>query len=47
MLLGCIAVYSVLFSTGFWLYGEALAGSILAATAIAASVGIVLLRFNN
>jgi SSS family solute:Na+ symporter len=47
MMLGCLAVYSVLFSTGFWVYGEALGGTVLAVTALAASAGIVRLRFND
>ena len=47
MLLGCIAIYSVLFATGFWLYGEALNAMILAAVAIVSAMGIVLLRFND
>jgi len=47
MMLGCLAVYSVLFSTGFWIYGEALGGTVLAVTALAASAGIVRLRFND
>ena len=47
MLLGCIAVYSVLFGTGFWLYGQTLGATVLAATAIAAAAGIVRLRFND
>jgi SSS family solute:Na+ symporter len=47
MLLGCITVYSVLFSTGFWLYGEALHSSLLATVAIVAAAGIVRLRFND
>lgn len=47
MMLGCLAVYSVLFSTGFWIYGEALGGTVLSVTALAASAGIVRLRFND
>ena len=47
MMLGCLAVYSVLFSTGFWIYGEALGGTVLAVTALGASAGIVRLRFND
>lgn len=47
MVLGCLAVYSVLFSTGFWLYGQTLSALVLAAIAIVASTGIVLLRFND
>jgi SSS family solute:Na+ symporter len=47
MLLGCMAVYSVLFSTGFWVYGDATGGTLLAVTAIAAAAGIVRLRFND
>ena len=47
MMLGCLAVYSVLFSTGFWIYGEVVGGTVLAVTALAASAGIVRLRFND
>ena len=47
MLLGCVAVYSVLFSTGMWIYGDVTGGTLLAATAIAASAGIIQLRFND
>lgn len=47
MLLGCVAVYSVLFATGFWLYGEVLNATVLAAAAFAAAAGIVRLRFND
>ena len=47
MMLGCTAVYSVLFSTGFWIYGDAVAGTALAALAVASAAGIVGLRFND
>ena len=47
MLLGCVAVYSVLFATGFWLYGQAVQSLVLAAVAILAAGSIVLLRFND
>ena len=47
MLLGCIAVYSVLFGTGFWLYGQTLNATMLVAIALAAAAGIVRLRFND
>jgi hypothetical protein len=47
MLLGCIAVYGVLFGTGFFLYGEIINAIIVAAISIAAAAGIVLLRFND
>jgi Na+/proline symporter len=47
MVLGCIAVYSVLFATGFWLYGQALSATVLALVATGAAAGIVRLRFND
>ncbi len=47
MLLGCTAVYSVLFATGFYLYGEALNALVLGSIAITAAIGIILLRFND
>ena len=47
MLLGCLAVYAVLFSTGAWLYGDRPASALLAAVAILAAFGIVKLKFND
>jgi Na+/proline symporter len=47
MLLGCTAVYGVLFGTGFFIYGETINAIILLALAIAAAGGIVMLRFND
>ncbi|MDH3441692.1 MAG: Na+:solute symporter, partial [Gammaproteobacteria bacterium] len=47
MMLGCIAVYSVLFATGFWLYDETAEAAVLTIAAVAASAGIVRLRFND
>jgi Na+/proline symporter len=47
MLLGCAAVYGVLFGTGFFLYGETLNAIILGAIALVAAGGIVALRFND
>jgi Na+/proline symporter len=47
MLLGCAAVYGVLFGTGFFLYGETINAIILVAISIAAAAGIVMLRFND
>ena len=47
MVLGCAGVYSVLFATGFWLYGETINAVVLAAIAITAAAGIVRLRFND
>ena len=47
MLLGCAAVYGVLFGTGFFLYGESLNAIILGAIALVAAGGIVALRFND
>ena len=47
MMLGCVAVYGVLFATGFFLYGETTNGSILSLLAVLAAAGIVALRFND
>jgi len=47
MLLGCVSVYGLLFSTGFWLYGETAGALLLGAVAIASAAGIVRLRFND
>jgi len=47
MLLGCVAVYGMLFATGFYLYGEVVNGTILTVLAVCAAGGIVALRFND
>ena len=47
MLLGCAAVYSFMFATGSWLYGDLTSALFLAAVAIGAAFGIVRLRFND
>jgi Na+/proline symporter len=47
MLLGCAAVYSFMFATGSWLYGDLTSALVLAAVAIGAAFGIVRLRFND
>jgi hypothetical protein len=47
MVLGCAAVYGVLFGTGFAIYGETVNAIILLAVSIAAAAGIVVLRFND
>jgi Na+/proline symporter len=47
MLLGCVAVYGVLFATGFYLYGETANAAVLSVVSIAAAAGIVKLRFND
>ena len=47
MLLGCAAVYGVLFGTGFFIYGQTINAIILITISIAAATGIVLLRFND
>ena len=47
MLLGCTAVYGVLFATGFWLYGEPMEALILGGIAVLAAGFIVRLRFND
>lgn len=38
MILGCVTVYCALFATGFWLYGNALAGIITTVIAVAGGV---------
>ena len=47
MVLGCAAVYGVLFGTGYFIYGETISAIILFAISIAAAAGIVALRFND
>ena len=47
MLLGCAAVYGVLFAAGFWLYGEPLNALGLAMVSATAAAAIVRLRFND
>lgn len=47
MLLGCSAVYGVLFATGFWLYGQPIEALTLGGIAILAAGWIVRLRFND
>jgi Na+/proline symporter len=47
MVLGCVAVYSVLFGTGYWLYGQATGAAALFVLSIASAAGIVWLRFND
>ena len=47
MLLGCTAVYTVLFATGYWIYGQTTFALALGAVAIAAAFGIVRLNFND
>jgi hypothetical protein len=45
MVLGCAAVYGVLFGTGFFIYGEMISAIILLVISFAAAAGIVALRF--
>lgn len=47
MLLGTISIFSILFSTGLWIYGDAMGGSLLGILAVATAAGIVRLRFND
>ncbi len=47
MLLGCAAVYGVLFAVGFWLYGEQLNALALGVVSVMAAAAIVRLRFND
>ena len=47
MVLGCLAVYAVLFATGSFVYGESVHGLILGGIAVLASLGIVRLKFNH
>ena len=47
MTLGCVAVYGVLFATGFFLYGESASGTALSVLVVLAAAGIVALRFND
>ncbi len=41
MFLGCVAVYGALFATGFWIYGNAIGGSVATAVAIASGIGLL------
>ncbi|MHC4753707.1 MAG: sodium:solute symporter family protein [Planctomycetota bacterium] len=41
MVLGCLAVYSALFSTGYWIYGNRLAAAILTVTAVVSAILLV------
>ncbi len=43
MVVGCFAVYSALFATGYWLYGQFVPAAVLTAVAVAASAGLILL----
>ncbi len=45
MLLGCVLIYSMLFATGYWLYGETMSALIL--TGLALISGFLLLRIWN
>lgn len=45
MLLGCVLIYTIMFSTGYWIYGKYLPASILSAIAITS--GILLTRVWN
>lgn len=47
MVLGCMAVYGVLFATGSYLYGHFSNAAILGIVALAAAAGIVKLKFNG
>ena len=47
MVLGCSAVYAVLFGTGFWLYGQGPNALALFALAALSALGIIALRFND
>jgi len=38
MFLGCVAVYSVLFATGYWIYSKTLPAVILSATAVVSTI---------
>ena len=40
MVIGCFTVYSALFATGFWLYGQTMPALILTITGIAGGVGL-------
>jgi Na+/proline symporter len=47
MVLGCAAVYGVLFGTGYWLYGQTGGALLLFAISVVAAIGIIRLRFND
>ena len=47
MVLGCLAVYTVLFGTGAFLYGDVALGGLLVTTATLATLGLVRLKFND
>jgi solute:Na+ symporter, SSS family len=43
MVIGCLAVYSALFATGFWIYGQYLPAVVLTVIAIASTVALIAL----
>lgn len=45
MLLGCVLIYSALFATGYWIYGET--SSALIATVTAVVAGLLLIKYWN
>ena len=47
MVLGCLAVYAILFATGSFLYGELTDALVLTVVATFAALGIVKLKFNH
>ncbi|MEM7502556.1 MAG: sodium:solute symporter family protein [Pseudomonadota bacterium] len=47
MILGCLGVYTVLFGTGAFLYGDVALGGLLVTTAVLATLGLVRLKFND
>jgi len=42
MILGCTAIYSTLFATGYWLYGQFVPAGLLTALAVASTVALVM-----
>ncbi|MDZ7772224.1 MAG: hypothetical protein U5K31_05715 [Balneolaceae bacterium] len=40
MVLGCVAIYSALFATGYWIYGEWVLAGVLTATMVGSSWGL-------
>jgi Na+/proline symporter len=41
MVVGCLAVYSALFATGYWIYGRSLAAALLTAVAVASTMVLI------
>jgi hypothetical protein len=41
MVMGCLAVYTALFATGYWIYGRSLVAAMLSGVAVVATVILI------